>query len=59
MSWEFRWEATDSAEVHGPHSSSEMQAWADSGYFSDAVQVRRSGTTNFYPAKRVDFELYM
>ena len=24
VSWEFRWEQSDSAEIHGPHTSTEM-----------------------------------
>jgi len=59
VSWQFKWEESESAEVHGPHSSSEMNAWVESGYFSDLVRVRKTGTVHFYPVRRVDFDLYM
>ena len=45
--------------MHGPHSSSEMHAWSESGYFSEAVRVRKTGSSAFYQVKRVDFEIYM
>ncbi|XP_037092767.1 CD2 antigen cytoplasmic tail-binding protein 2-like [Pollicipes pollicipes] len=59
VTWEFKWEASEDAEVHGPHTSAEMNAWSESGYFSDAVLVRKTGTAAFYQAKRVDFDLYI
>lgn len=58
--WEFKWENKDDVEVHGPHSSSEMQTWTNDNYFENGVWVRRVGQQgDFYSSKRVDFELYL
>ena len=59
VQWEFRWENTDSAEIHGPHNSSEMLKWQESGFFSKGVYVRKIGAKDFTDGKRVDFDLYV
>lgn len=59
--WEFKWsgEGKDD-EIHGPHSSEEMLAWQESGYFDKGVFVRKVGSnTEFLDGKRIDFELYI
>ncbi len=58
VQWEFRWENADSAEVHGPHGTSEMIKWQESGFFDNGVFVRKLGSKDFYDVKRVDFDLY-
>jgi len=58
--WEFKWENKDDAEVHGPHSTNEMQTWTNDNYFENGVWVRRVGQQGeFYSSRRVDFELYL
>jgi len=58
--WEFKWENEDDAEVHGPHSTSEMQTWTNDNYFEKGVWVRRVGQQgDFHSSRRVDFELYL
>jgi CD2 antigen cytoplasmic tail-binding protein 2 len=57
--WEFKW-GEKSADIHGPHTTTQMQAWVDQGYFKNPVLVRKSGTDGqFYNSSRVDFELYL
>jgi CD2 antigen cytoplasmic tail-binding protein 2 len=57
--WEFKWDE-ESPDIHGPHTTSQMQAWVDEGYFKKSVLVRKCGTHGqFYNSSRVDFELYM
>jgi hypothetical protein len=57
--WEFKWDEK-SADIHGPHTTSQMQSWVDQGYFKNPVLVRKSGTDGqFYNSSRVDFELYL
>ena len=58
VQWEFRWENSDGAEVHGPHPTSEMIKWQENGFFDKAVYVRKVGSGDFYDVKRVDFDLY-
>jgi CD2 antigen cytoplasmic tail-binding protein 2 len=58
VSWEFRWENEESAEIHGPHSSTEMLKWQESGFFDKGVFVRKFGTKEFFDGKRIDFDLY-
>ena len=60
VQWHFKWENKDTAEVHGPHSSQEMQQWVDQGYFDPGVWVRRVDQSgDFYSSKRIDFEIYL
>ncbi|KAF4516950.1 hypothetical protein B566_EDAN005551 [Ephemera danica] len=59
VAWEFKWSEA-SEEIHGPHTSSQMQQWVSEGYFKDSVCVRKVGAGgNFYSCRRVDFELYI
>lgn len=59
-SWELKWSQNDDAEVNGPHTTEQMFAWANEGYFKDKGWVRRTGQNGqFYTASRVDFEIYM
>ena len=57
--WEYKWDK-DSSDIHGPFSSTQMSDWVDSGYFSDGVWVRKTGSQDalFYSSKRIDFSLY-
>lgn len=60
VQWEFKWENEEKAEIHGPHSTEEMQDWVNQGYFESGVWVRRVGQAgDFYSSRRVDFELYL
>jgi hypothetical protein len=56
--WFYKWRASD-AEVYGPFSTCAMRNWQEGNFFTSEVQVRREGTTTFYPVDRVDFELYL
>ena len=61
VKWEFKWrDASDGGDVvHGPHSSEEMLAWQESGYFDKGVLVRKLGSSGeFLDGKRIDFDLY-
>lgn len=59
VQWEFRWDNTETAEIHGPHSSTEMLKWQESGFFQKGVYVRKVGGKDFTDGKRVDFDLYI
>ncbi|KOC63830.1 LIN1-like protein [Habropoda laboriosa] len=60
ITWELKWSQDENAEIHGPHTSEQMHAWAKEGYFKIGAWVRRTGQNNqFYNAARVDFELYL
>nr|ACO10259.1 CD2 antigen cytoplasmic tail-binding protein 2 [Caligus rogercresseyi] len=59
VSWEFKWEDKEDAEIHGPHSSKEMLEWQESGFFENGVFARKVGTdSSFSSSRRIDFELY-
>ena len=32
VSWEYKWDNEEGAELHGPFNSTQMSEWADSGY---------------------------
>ena len=56
--WEFKWIGDE--EIHGPHSSEEMLAWQESGYFDRGVLIRKLGSNgDFLDGRRIDFELYI
>jgi len=58
--WEFKWENTTDAEVHGPHSSTKMLKWQESGFFDKGMFCRKIGeSSNFLDGKRIDFDLYI
>ncbi|KYM95164.1 PREDICTED: CD2 antigen cytoplasmic tail-binding protein 2 homolog [Cyphomyrmex costatus] len=60
VTWDLKWSQDENAEIHGPHTSQQMHAWAKEGYFKKGAWVRRTGQQNqFYNAARVDFELYL
>lgn len=60
VTWELKWSQDENAEIHGPHTTQQMQAWAKEGYFKSGAWVRRTGQSNqFYNAARMDFELYL
>ncbi|XP_033321656.2 CD2 antigen cytoplasmic tail-binding protein 2 homolog holn1 [Megalopta genalis] len=60
VTWELKWSQDENAEIHGPHTSQQMHAWAKEGYFKGGAWVRRTGQSNqFYNAARMDFELYL
>ncbi|KAH0626383.1 hypothetical protein JD844_001330 [Phrynosoma platyrhinos] len=58
--WEYKWENTNSSELYGPFSSSQMQDWVSQGYFPDGVYCRKVDNSEgqFYNSKRIDFDLY-
>ncbi len=59
MKWEYKWEDTDSAEVHGPYTSQEMLEWQEADFFQAGVFCRKVGSDGaFYSSKRIDFDLY-
>ncbi|XP_011494648.1 PREDICTED: CD2 antigen cytoplasmic tail-binding protein 2 homolog [Ceratosolen solmsi marchali] len=58
--WELKWSQEEKAEIHGPHSTEQMQKWAKEGYFKNGAWVRKRGQYGeFYNASRIDFELYL
>ena len=65
--WEYKWEDTEAAEVHGPFTSAEMLGWTNDGYFPEGVFVRKITTsiagaapaTKFNSSRRIDFDLYV
>ncbi|OQV16184.1 putative CD2 antigen cytoplasmic tail-binding protein 2 [Hypsibius exemplaris] len=59
--WEYKWENTETADIHGPYSSEQMIDWVQQDFFKDGVFVRKAGVVDapFYTSKRVDFELYV
>lgn len=60
ITWDLKWSQDENAEVHGPYSTQQMQAWAKEGYFKTGAWVRKTGQQNqFYNSARVDFELYL
>lgn len=61
VSWQFKWKK-DENEIHGPHSSEQMQKWLDEGYLKGEEWVRKfreDEEGEFYSIKRVDFEIYL
>ena len=61
VKWEFKWrEPSEGGDVvHGPHTSEEMLAWQESGYFDKGILVRKLGSDgDFLDGKRIDFDLY-
>ncbi|XP_048373987.1 CD2 antigen cytoplasmic tail-binding protein 2 isoform X2 [Sphaerodactylus townsendi] len=58
--WEYKWENTNTSELYGPFSSSQMQDWVSQGYFPDGVYCRKTENSEgqFYNSKRIDFDLY-
>lgn len=58
--WEYKWENTNTSELYGPFSSSQMQDWVSQGYFPDGVYCRKVDNPGgqFYNSKRIDFDLY-
>ncbi|XP_060112818.1 CD2 antigen cytoplasmic tail-binding protein 2 isoform X3 [Heteronotia binoei] len=58
--WEYKWENTNTSELYGPFSSSQMQDWVSQGYFPDGVYCRKADNSDgqFYNSKRIDFDLY-
>ena len=58
--WEFQWENTEDAEIHGPHSSTKMLKWQESGFFDKGMFCRKVGeSSKFLDGKRIDFDLYI
>jgi len=60
--WEYKWEDTNDAEIHGPFSSLQMLEWTNENYFPDGVLVRKTSSAPdgaFYSSRRIDFELYV
>lgn len=60
LTWEFKWSQEDAADVHGPHTTRQMQKWHSDGYFKTGVWVRKCGEQGtFYTSNRIDFEIYL
>ncbi|XP_058807527.1 CD2 antigen cytoplasmic tail-binding protein 2 homolog isoform X2 [Phymastichus coffea] len=60
VKWELKWSQEEGAKIHGPHTSQQMYAWANEGFFKKGAWVRRIGTQGeFHNATRIDFELYI
>ena len=60
VTWQLKWSQSEDADVSGPHTTKEMEAWAKEGYFKRGAWVRRTGQEGqFYSAARVDFEIYL
>lgn len=58
--WEYRSDGEDdSTPLQGPFTAKQMLKRQEDGRVSEKAVVRRSGTDNFYSARRVDFELYL
>lgn len=60
--WEYRWENSSDAEIHGPFTSQQMLDWTNENYFPDGVFVRKTSAAPdgaFYTSRRIDFELYV
>jgi len=60
--WEYKWEDSSDAEIHGPFTSLQMLEWTEDNYFPDGVFVRKTSTAPdgaFYSSRRIDFELYV
>ena len=32
VTWEYRWEDKEDADIHGPYSSTQMSEWKENGY---------------------------
>ncbi|XP_041377769.1 CD2 antigen cytoplasmic tail-binding protein 2 homolog isoform X2 [Gigantopelta aegis] len=59
MMWVYRWEDKETAELHGPFTSSQMLTWEEEGFFKDIAFCRKVGTDGqFYKSNRIDFDLY-
>ncbi|XP_046568238.1 CD2 antigen cytoplasmic tail-binding protein 2 homolog [Haliotis rubra] len=60
VKWEYKWEDTDSATIHGPFNSTQMLKWSDDGFFKNGAYCRKVGAANaqFYNTRRIDFDLY-
>ena len=59
VKWEFKWIDEGGDVTHGPHTSEEMLAWQESGYFDKGILVRKLGSEGeFLDGKRIDFDLY-
>lgn len=52
--WEYRWsDARDGGERHGPYDGNTMAAWNAAGFFSEGVEFRRIGESEW--SRSVDF----
>ena len=61
VKWEYKWEDSEDAEIHGPYTSTQMSEWKEEGYFPDNVFVRKTSAgpdAKFYSSRRIDFDLY-
>jgi len=58
--WEYKWDNTADAEIHGPHSSTNMLKWQENGFFDKGMFCRKVGeNSSFLDGKRIDFDLYI
>ncbi|CAF0981555.1 unnamed protein product [Didymodactylos carnosus] len=60
--WEYKFENTSHAKIHGPFSSEQMVRQTNMGKFDEhknSVWCRRVGTEQFYGLQRIDFDLYI
>ncbi|CAJ0598363.1 unnamed protein product [Cylicocyclus nassatus] len=54
--WEYK--ESESSEIQGPFSSSEMARRQQNGKLSSSGLARKCGTASFNPVARIDFDLY-
>ncbi|KAK6013475.1 hypothetical protein OSTOST_21208 [Ostertagia ostertagi] len=54
--WEYK--ESDTAEIQGPFTSSEMARRQQNGKLSSGGLARKCGTAGFNPVARIDFDLY-
>ncbi|KAK6050799.1 hypothetical protein COOONC_11697 [Cooperia oncophora] len=54
--WEYK--ESDTAEIQGPFTSSEMASRQQNGKLSSGGLARKCGTASFNPVARIDFDLY-
>lgn len=59
LMWEYKMTQDDSAEIHGPFTTEQMQKKSDNGDFKTAVFCRKIGDDRFYTSARIDFDLYL
>lgn len=57
--WEYKMTQDESAEIHGPFTTEQMQKKVDNGDFKTAVFCRKIGDERFYNSSRIDFDLYL
>ncbi|XP_025089659.1 CD2 antigen cytoplasmic tail-binding protein 2-like [Pomacea canaliculata] len=58
--WEYKLKNTETAELFGPYSTSQMVMWQEEGKFTSGAFCRRAGSgSQFYSLARIEFDLYL